>query len=86
EGDEEAVLSQDCFHNSGNSEITMDDVRNLIKKKDEIEEQIKAYYDVLEDQGVGVEGPLVDAEGCPRADVNLYQIPDEPPLCHNPSK
>lgn len=31
------------------SEITMDDVRNLIKKKDNIEEQIKAYYDVLED-------------------------------------
>lgn len=31
------------------SEVTMDDVKNLIKKKDEIEEQIKAYYDVLED-------------------------------------
>lgn len=31
------------------SEITMDDVKTLIKKKDEIEEQIKAYYDVLED-------------------------------------
>lgn len=31
------------------AEITMDDVRNLIKKKDSIEEQIKAYYDVLED-------------------------------------
>lgn len=58
----------------GNSEITMDDVKNLIKKKDEIEEQIKAYYDVLQDQGVGVEDSLVDAEGYPRADVNLYQI------------
>uniref|UniRef100_A0A3P9HCS3 26S proteasome non-ATPase regulatory subunit 9 n=1 Tax=Oryzias latipes TaxID=8090 RepID=A0A3P9HCS3_ORYLA len=54
--------------------VTMDDVNALIKKKEEIEEQIKAYYDVLEDQGVGVEGPLVDAEGYPRADVNLYQI------------
>lgn len=59
---------------SGNSEITMGDVKNLIKKKDEIEEQIKAYYDVLQDQGVGVEDSLVDAEGYPRADVNLYQI------------
>ncbi|CAN9513178.1 unnamed protein product [Ophioblennius macclurei] len=58
----------------GNSEMSMDEVKNLIKKKDEIEEQIKAYYDVLEDQGVGVEGPLVDAEGFPRADLNLYQI------------
>lgn len=25
-------------------------------------------------QGVGVEGPLVDDEGYPRADVNVYQI------------
>ncbi|XP_061585212.1 26S proteasome non-ATPase regulatory subunit 9 isoform X1 [Cololabis saira] len=57
-----------------NSELTMEHVQNLIKKKDEIEEQIKAYYDVLEDQGVGVEGPLVDDEGFPRDDVNLYQI------------
>ncbi|XP_045559080.1 26S proteasome non-ATPase regulatory subunit 9 isoform X2 [Salmo salar] len=39
-----------------------------------MEEQIKAYYDVLGDQGVGMEGPLVDAEGFPRADVNVYQI------------
>lgn len=31
------------------SEITMDDVRNLIEKKDNIEEKIKAYYEVLED-------------------------------------
>ncbi|CAL8344511.1 unnamed protein product [Lota lota] len=62
----------------GNNETTMtitaNDVKNLIKKKDDIEEQIKAYYDVLEDQGVGIEGPLVDAEGFPRSDVNLYQI------------
>lgn len=36
-------------NSSGNSETTMEDVKNLIKKKDDIEEQIKAYYDVLED-------------------------------------
>ncbi|XP_037115326.1 26S proteasome non-ATPase regulatory subunit 9 [Syngnathus acus] len=60
--------------NENNPETSMDDVKNLIKKKDEIEEQIKAYHDVLEDQGVGLHGPLVDAEGYPRADINLYQI------------
>ncbi|XP_060894910.1 26S proteasome non-ATPase regulatory subunit 9 isoform X2 [Labrus mixtus] len=60
-------------NSSEKSEISMKDVTNLVKKKDDIEEQIKAYYDVLED-GVGVEGPLVDEEGFPRADVNLYQI------------
>lgn len=36
-------------NSAGGSEITMDDVKNLVKKKDEIEEQIKAYYDVLAD-------------------------------------
>ncbi|KAM6943699.1 26S proteasome non-ATPase regulatory subunit 9 [Lycodopsis pacificus] len=61
-------------NSAGKAETTMEDVKNLIKTKDEIEEQIKAYYDVLEDQGVGVEGVLVDGEGFPRADVNVYQI------------
>ncbi|KAG7276722.1 hypothetical protein CRUP_006901 [Coryphaenoides rupestris] len=45
-----------------------------MKRKDDLEEQIQAYYHVLEDQGVGIEGPLVDAEGFPRSDVNVYQI------------
>ncbi|XP_077600726.1 26S proteasome non-ATPase regulatory subunit 9-like [Stigmatopora nigra] len=57
-----------------NPEASVDDVKNLIKKKDDIEEQIQAYYDVLEDQGVGLTGDLIDAEGYPRSDVNLYQI------------
>ncbi|KAL0979394.1 hypothetical protein UPYG_G00184510 [Umbra pygmaea] len=61
-------------NNAGVSTITMEDVQSLIKKKDNIEEQIKAYFAVLEDQSVGMEGPLVDAEGFPRADVNVYQI------------
>lgn len=39
-------------NSAGESEITMDDVRSLIKKKDNIEEQIKAYFDVLEDVSV----------------------------------
>lgn len=32
----------------------MEDVKYLIKKKDNIEEQIKAYYDVLEDVSFSV--------------------------------
>ncbi|KAM8961491.1 26S proteasome non-ATPase regulatory subunit 9 [Pelodytes ibericus] len=57
------------------SAVTMHDVQLLISKKDEIETQIKAYYDVLEDQkGVGMDGPLVDRDGYPRADVDIYQV------------
>ncbi|XP_069820107.1 26S proteasome non-ATPase regulatory subunit 9 [Dendropsophus ebraccatus] len=55
--------------------VSMQDVQQLIARKDEIEAQIQAYYDVLEDQkNVGMEGPLVDREGYPRADVDIYQV------------
>ncbi|XP_077163763.1 26S proteasome non-ATPase regulatory subunit 9 isoform X1 [Paroedura picta] len=55
--------------------LTVSEVQQLLKKKDEIEAQIKAYYEVLEDQkGVGMNEPLVDVEGYPRADVDVYQV------------
>uniref|UniRef100_A0A8C5P770 26S proteasome non-ATPase regulatory subunit 9 n=1 Tax=Leptobrachium leishanense TaxID=445787 RepID=A0A8C5P770_9ANUR len=57
------------------SAVFVSDVQRLIDKKDEIEAQIKAYYDVLEDQkGVGMAAPLVDREGYPRADLDIYQV------------
>ncbi|XP_061458923.1 26S proteasome non-ATPase regulatory subunit 9 [Rhineura floridana] len=55
--------------------VSVSDVQLLLKKKDEIEAQIKAYYDVLEDQkGVGMNEPLVDVEDYPRADVDICQV------------
>lgn len=51
------------------------DIQELMRRKEEIEAQIKANYEVLESQkGVGMNEPLVDCEGYPRADVDLYQI------------
>lgn len=54
--------------------VTEEDVRLLIKRKDDIEEQIKAYDDMLRTAGVGMDAPLVDVEGFPRADVDLYKV------------
>ncbi|XP_059374127.1 26S proteasome non-ATPase regulatory subunit 9-like [Carassius carassius] len=54
--------------------VTEDDVRLLIKRKDDIEEQIKAYSDMLKTEGVGMDAPLVDVEGFPHADVDLYKV------------
>ncbi|XP_069071021.1 26S proteasome non-ATPase regulatory subunit 9 isoform X2 [Pleurodeles waltl] len=54
--------------------VTVEDVQLLVKKKDELEAQIKAYYDVLDDKSVGLTGPLVDNEGYPRADIDVYQV------------
>ncbi|KAJ7309792.1 hypothetical protein JRQ81_007860 [Phrynocephalus forsythii] len=63
------------LQDSGPETVTMSDVQLLLKKKDEIEAQIKAYYEVLEDQkGVGMSEPLVDVEGYPRGDIDLYQV------------
>ncbi|XP_048370487.1 26S proteasome non-ATPase regulatory subunit 9 isoform X1 [Sphaerodactylus townsendi] len=60
---------------AGSSTVTVSDVQLLLKKKDEIEAKIKAYYDVLEDQrGVGMNEALVDVEGYPRTDIDIYQV------------
>ncbi|XP_067257421.1 26S proteasome non-ATPase regulatory subunit 9 isoform X2 [Chanodichthys erythropterus] len=61
-------------NNAVEPSVTEEDVRLLIKRKEEIEEQIKAYYDMLQAGGVGMDGPLVDVEGFPRADVDLYKV------------
>ncbi|XP_011803891.1 PREDICTED: 26S proteasome non-ATPase regulatory subunit 9 isoform X1 [Colobus angolensis palliatus] len=55
--------------------VTVSDVQELMRRKEEIEAQIKANYDVLESQkGIGMNEPLVDCEGYPRSDVDLYQV------------
>ncbi|XP_012878553.1 PREDICTED: 26S proteasome non-ATPase regulatory subunit 9 [Dipodomys ordii] len=60
---------------SGARAATVSDIHELMRRKEEIEAQIKANYDVLEGQkGVGMDEPLVDCEGYPRADVDLYQV------------
>jgi 26S proteasome non-ATPase regulatory subunit 9 len=56
---------------TGNNEL----LKTLIVKKEEIESDIKRYGDVLKAEGdVGMNGPLVDAEGYPRADIDLYNV------------
>ena len=45
-----------------------------MKQKDNLEEEIKALNQVLESQKVGMDDPLVDAEGFPRADIDVYQV------------
>ncbi|KAK2102802.1 26S proteasome non-ATPase regulatory subunit 9 [Saguinus oedipus] len=70
--DEEARQSGGSSQASG---VTVSDVQELMRRKEEIEAQIKANYDVLESQkGIGMNEPLVDCEGYPRSDVDLYQV------------
>eukprot|EP00092_Neocalanus_flemingeri_P031506 GFUD01034216.1.p1 GENE.GFUD01034216.1~~GFUD01034216.1.p1 ORF type:complete len:217 (+),score=62.64 GFUD01034216.1:40-690(+) len=53
---------------------TREQVMDLMKQKDNIEEEIKALHEVLESQKVGMDEPLVDGEGFPRSDIDVYQV------------
>ena len=45
-----------------------------MKKKEEIEEELEGHINLLKALGVGMDQPLIDSEGFPRADIDLYQI------------
>ena len=47
---------------------------NGIQDKENLEKDIVALSEVLKSQGVGMDEPLVDDEGYPRADIDVYQV------------
>ncbi|XP_033726761.1 26S proteasome non-ATPase regulatory subunit 9-like [Pecten maximus] len=54
---------------------SMENINHLMKRKAELEAEIKALNDVLDSQqGVGLKEPLVDQEGFPRADIDVYSV------------
>ncbi|KAL7754103.1 putative 26S proteasome regulatory subunit [Sorochytrium milnesiophthora] len=46
----------------------------LVKEKDDIEEELREMEGVLKSQNVGLDEPLVDRDGFPRADVDVYNV------------
>ena len=59
---------------SSQSSVTREQVMEMMKQKDGLEEEIKALHDVLKSQGAGMDDPLVDGEGFPRSDIDVYQV------------
>ena len=58
-------------------EITalQENLKNLSLKKKEIEDELKALEECLNAPGMpGLKGNLVDAEGFPRADIDIPQV------------
>ena len=49
-------------------------VLDLMKEKEALEAELKALGQVLESQGCGMEDALVDGEGFPRSDIDVYQV------------
>ncbi|XP_046751073.1 26S proteasome non-ATPase regulatory subunit 9 isoform X1 [Diprion similis] len=46
----------------------------LIKAKDKLESDIQGYKQILDCNHVGMNDPLVDSDGFPRDDVDVYQV------------
>ncbi|XP_033322467.2 26S proteasome non-ATPase regulatory subunit 9 [Megalopta genalis] len=49
-------------------------VLQLMKDKDDIEAEIKALKEILDSNHVGMDESLVDSEGYPRQDIDVYQV------------
>jgi 26S proteasome non-ATPase regulatory subunit 9 len=52
----------------------MDHARALMAEKEEIENKIKDLESVLKSQGVDMKSSLVDQQGFPRADIDIYLV------------
>ncbi|CAE7600601.1 PSMD9 [Symbiodinium pilosum] len=53
----------------------MEEFRKLDQEKNRLEAEIKTLYEYLTEDGMpGVSGPLVDDEGFPRGDIDLYAV------------
>lgn len=51
-----------------------DDVDDLMRQRDLVDAKLKEMQAVLTSQGVGMTGSLVDADGFPRADIDVYLV------------
>ncbi|KAI0689054.1 hypothetical protein BC835DRAFT_1407940 [Cytidiella melzeri] len=55
-------------------ETAADQVRALMLRKDEIEAAIRKQSEILKSNNCTMQTPLVDAEGFPRADMDIWEV------------
>ncbi|GAB0096467.1 26S proteasome non-ATPase regulatory subunit 9 [Sergentomyia squamirostris] len=58
---------------SGNS-VKKEEVLKLMEEKTKFEQKLSELNQILEANGVGMDEPLVDSEGFPRSDIDVYQV------------
>ena len=68
------VEASDTSMETSQGSVTREQVMEMMKQKEGLEEEIRALQEVLKSQGVDMEEPLVDAEGFPRSDIDVYQV------------
>ncbi|GLH03273.1 26S proteasome non-ATPase regulatory subunit 9, partial [Gryllus bimaculatus] len=54
--------------------VSRESVMTLIHEKDKIEDEIKQMKTILENNNIGMNEPLVDDNGFPRSDIDVYQV------------
>lgn len=54
--------------------MAMRGVLEVMRQKDEIENKIADNFKILQVQNIGMQEPLVDAEGYPRQDIDIYKV------------
>lgn len=57
-----------------NNTAAADNVRSLMARKDAIEAEMEAQLSILQSNAVTMDTPLVDPEGFPRADVDIWAV------------
>jgi len=56
------------------AEVTREGILHLIKRRQDIDEQIQALGGILQSNHVGMSEALVDVEGFPRNDIDVFQV------------
>ena len=57
--------------------MSADDIeqcKRLMSRKADLETELEGYMSMLTSLGVGMDKPLVDSEGFPRSDIDVYQV------------
>lgn len=52
--------------------MNMNDFHDLCQRKEAIEVEVECIVEALKSTGAGITGSLVDAEGFPRSDIDVY--------------
>lgn len=53
---------------------TRDSMMALMQEKEKVEQTLKELWDVLKSNNVGLSESLIDSEGYPRSDIDVYQV------------
>ncbi|PPQ65401.1 hypothetical protein CVT26_000026 [Gymnopilus dilepis] len=57
-----------------NPESPMEQARALMAQKDNIEAELESHFSILKANNVTMQTPLVDREGFPRADIDIFAV------------